>query len=122
MYNVTLITLHDTGTYGHRCVSSVLKENNFSVSNIFFLCNRSYQDAEPVSNKELRSLCDLVNSLNPDLIGINVHSSFGHGLAEIIISKLKSISDVPVIMGGIHPSVLPEYCLKHTKTDCICVG
>ncbi len=122
MYKVALISLHDIGTYGHRCLSSALKKNGFDVSNIFFRSNSVYQEAKPVSNTELQTLCSLIMKINPAIIGINIHSSFGHILAETIIGKIKLITDAPIIMGGVHPTILPEYCMKNSKTDYICVG
>ena len=122
MFKVLLISLHDTGTYGHRCVSSSLRQNGIHVSNLFFRSNRLYQDATPVSDVELQALSDLAKNLKPDLIGINVHSSFGHPLLERVVVNVKSRLDVPLVLGGVHPTLLPAFCLERTMADYVCVG
>jgi radical SAM superfamily enzyme YgiQ (UPF0313 family) len=122
MFSVLLISLHDIGTYGHRCVSSSLKRNGFLVNNVFFRSNSVYQEAAPVSEIELRALSDLAKLLRPNLIGINIHSSFGHPLAEKVTLSIKSKLDIPIIFGGVHPTVLPKFCLEHTKADYVCIG
>ena len=122
MFNVLLISLYDIGTYGHRSISSSLKRNGFLVNNVFFRSNSVYQTATPVSEIELQALSDLAKCLRPNLIGINVHSSFGHPLAKQVVLNIKSKLDVPIVLGGVHPTMLPRYCLEHTKADYVCIG
>jgi radical SAM superfamily enzyme YgiQ (UPF0313 family) len=122
VFSVLLISLHDTGTYGHRCISSSLKRHGFLVSNVFFRSNSVYQDAAAISEVELQALCNLGKHLRPDLIGINIHSSFGHPVAKQVVLNLKSQIRAPIVLGGIHPTVLPQFCLQDTAADYVCVG
>jgi radical SAM superfamily enzyme YgiQ (UPF0313 family) len=122
MFSVLLISLHDSGTYGHRCVSSYLQSKGFSVNNVFFRCNSAYQDAGSVSENELQALRQTVETLTPDLIGINIHSSFGHPVARDVVCALRAFTGVPIILGGVHPTLLPRFCLDDIRADYVCVG
>ncbi len=121
-FSVLLISLHDSGTYGHRCVSSYLESKGYEVNNVFFRCNSACQDAGPVSEVELSALRETVSTLAPDLLGVNIHSSFGHPAAKEVVSCLRSFSRAPIILGGVHPTLLARYCLDDIRPDYVCVG
>ena len=62
-----------------------------------------------------------VRNLQPDIIGFSILSgSFPFCLR--VARALKSNFDIPIIFGGIHPTVAPEECIAQKDVDMICLG
>jgi len=61
-----------------------------------------------------------VESLNPDAIGITAVSANYTGMKKLarMLHKLK----IPIILGGVHVSTLPELCLRECKADFAVLG
>ncbi|MDP8217405.1 MAG: cobalamin-dependent protein [Candidatus Theseobacter exili] len=58
---------------------------------------------------------------NPDLIGFSTTTgdfSFSSQLA----SEIKNILDVPILFGGVHPTIEPEESISQEAVDMICIG
>lgn len=130
---VALVSLYNREfAFGVRYLSSVLKANGHRCDTVFFKQMTSISDStlclelnpnanfyEPHSPEEIDTLIQALKDLNPDLIGISLISSF-YGLAAEITSAIKREMDIPIIWGGIHPTLLPEACIEHA--DIVCVG
>lgn len=123
MQSVVLISVNEVTNYGQRCISSVLKQNGMEVYNIFFGAEILQEKTDTTgSDKEFSCLVDLLEKLNPFIIGMSVFSIFSHLLAEKMTSVIKSSVKVPVVWGGAHPILLPEFCLDHAEIDYVCIG
>jgi len=57
---------------------------------------------------------------NPDLVGITCTSG-NMDAARVLVGRLKR-NGVPLILGGSHPTVLPEQSLEYTSADMVAVG
>ncbi|HPB68684.1 MAG TPA: cobalamin-dependent protein, partial [Candidatus Omnitrophota bacterium] len=57
----------------------------------------------------------------PDIISLSVVSSF-YPWASRMAQAIKMEMDVPVIMGGIHPTSVPERVILNDAVDMICLG
>ena len=68
-------------------------------------------------NISLEEIVERTVSFNPDLIGITACSPFYH-VAEKLAKMIKKKSDVPVVLGGPHISILGE----KTFSDCFDYG
>jgi len=66
----------------------------------------------------------LRSELNKKPLCVGITSMTGRqiGYALGISSYVKEISDVPVVWGGIHASLLPESTLKNPSTDILVIG
>ena len=65
-------------------------------------------------------ICNLVDKLSPLFIGISL-MSVEYDRARQLTHVLKShYPSMPIIWGGIHPTIAPETCLDYT--DFICIG
>ena len=73
--------------------------------------SRNYTQSEL---NQLKNLCK--NSL---FMGINAFASTAER-AERIINYLKKHFNIPIIYGGVHPTISPDDCIKHNNV--ICVG
>jgi anaerobic magnesium-protoporphyrin IX monomethyl ester cyclase len=56
----------------------------------------------------------------PDLVGITCNSG-NMDTVQIIVKRLKK-SGIPVVLGGSHPTVLPEQSLFYTSADMVITG
>jgi len=57
----------------------------------------------------------------PDLIAISVFTH-NYKWAKEITSEIKKKSNIPVILGGLHPTIYPDFVLNDTQADYICIG
>ncbi len=123
-YDVVLISpFTDISALSLRGLSSYLKEHGVS-TRMLFLSNVLLCEEVDTPNWEFTfppHVIDQVIELceGSSLIGIsmmtNYHHSMGH-LTDGIVQRL----GVPVVWGGIHPTLRPEQCLEHA--DFVCVG
>jgi len=91
-------------------VGSALKKNGFEVE----LVN--------ISEKEIGSTVGQILSSNPGLIGFSVMTGRQTKHSAQMSELIKEKSGVPILWGGIHPSLLPQQCLAEDYVDLIAVG
>ncbi len=121
MFRICLVSINNTNAYGFRCLSSHLKNNGFEVYSIFFGIEFLGNKMEK-SEDQYQSLEDILRNLQPDLVGISALTFFYHPIACRIASTIKSISEIPVVLGGVHPTLMPGFCLEEAPFDYICIG
>ena len=85
-------------------------------------------DDENISIKGLARVFDckkkLISELKayqPDLIGISAVTDF-YQWALGMTRLIKEAMDVPIILGGIHPTSVPERVISNESVDMVCVG
>jgi anaerobic magnesium-protoporphyrin IX monomethyl ester cyclase len=120
MFRVVLIDIFSVDNYGIRCVSANLKRHGFEVHNIFG--TRIYQGTQRIHEGQYQGICKLIQDLRPSLVGMSVISTFSHPNAAEMAAKIKSCSDAPIIFGGAHPTLLPEWTLNNAEIDFVCIG
>lgn len=118
---ITLINPYDFSGPSIRSLAAVLRSGGHQVQNIFLL-----QDTRDLIHSKQGLHCSqaVLNELvkecrESDLVGITLMTS-AFDLAVSITEHLKKELTVPVIWGGIHPTISPEESLEHA--DMICVG
>ncbi len=62
-----------------------------------------------------------LQAFKPDLVGISVVTDF-YQWASDMARIIKAEMDVPIILGGIHPTVVPERVILNENVDMVCVG
>ncbi len=120
VYRIVLIDILCSGHYGVRCISAALKAAGFDVKCIY--AENVLQDIDQIPPKQAQAMYDLIKQLNPDVIGLTAVSAFSHYYISEMATKIKTFSDVPIILGGPHPSVSPKFILENADIDFICVG
>lgn len=111
---VTLISPYpDLHAFGIRTLSACLKKEGHNVQVIFL--------PKPFINRyEDETLSEVIElSKQSDLIGISLMTNFFENAIQIT-RKLKENLNVPIIWGGIHPTIRPIECLNHT--DMVSIG
>lgn len=114
---ITLISVNDLViNLGIRILSAYLKNHGHEVDLIFLtLPNAEYSE---IYGK--RIIDDLVQLCRQsDLIGLSILTNYFVRARELTIELKKSLN-IPIIWGGVHPTVSPEECLCYA--DMVCVG
>jgi len=120
MYRIVLIDIFCSGHYGIRSISATLKQAGFDVKCIY--AENVIQDTDQIPYEQSEAAYALIRELKPDVIGLTVVSSFSHYFICKMAREIKAFSDVPVILGGPHPSLSPEFVLENSEIDFICIG
>lgn len=112
--NILLISVQkDLDTIGLKSLHYALLSGNHQ-STLLFL-----PGFDPQDSCDREALFRYVTELSPEIIGISLMSTeFFKACA--VTAEVRKASSVPVIWGGIHPTIDPEACLEHA--DFVCVG
>jgi radical SAM superfamily enzyme YgiQ (UPF0313 family) len=100
--------------YGVAFLSACLKEQGHSTALLDINENLDF-------DLDLPRIRDEITAFAPDLIGFSVVTN-QYRFARDIARDIKSYSSIPIICGGIHPTMDPESVLKEGCFDYVCVG
>jgi len=100
-------------------LAGYIRANGFSDTTIIDLNYELRGAAQPESLVE--KAVDAVASMKPDVIGVTCNTVHVPFVAELCRAWKKS-SDVPVVLGGIHPTFRPGEMLKLTGADYVVRG
>lgn len=78
------------------------------------------RDFKPQNSTLLKEIRQFVSTMNPGFIGVSLMSNEYHAACELTKYLKQVASSVPVVWGGIHPSIQPQECLAYA--DYVCVG
>lgn len=92
-------------------VGSALKKSGFNVE----LIN--------ITEKNINKAVDKIVNINPEFLGISVMTGIQTKHSAELCQKVKSKKkNLPIVWGGIHPSLLPEQCLQEDYIDYVIIG
>ncbi|MDP2939816.1 MAG: radical SAM protein [Candidatus Omnitrophota bacterium] len=63
----------------------------------------------------------MAKAYKPDLIAFSCLTNL-YPWVNKMSRLIKEVMDVPIIVGGLHPTLLPEYVIKNPYIDMICIG
>lgn len=112
---VALICFTPNGRFSIRAIHAYLKGKGIGAAIIFI----PLKGGNIPTIKEEKLLFQLLKDLNVYLIGMTVESPLVQTAAHITVCIRKALN-IPVIWGGVHPTLLPEKSLE--IADIICVG
>ncbi len=118
---VTLISPYpDVTAIGVRILSASLRQAGHE-SRIIMLRDpfgdNIVQGTARYNNKVISRLVDLCGE--SDLIGVSLMTNFFDNAVEITQGLKKSLN-MPIVWGGVHPTIRPDECLEYA--DIVCVG
>ena len=105
--------LHGSGV-GIRILSACLKREGCDVRIIFLPRDTA---GDMYEDKTLSEIAELVSG--SELIGISLMTDDLDNVVRIT-QMLKENSSIPIVWGGIHPTIQPEECLDYA--DMVCIG
>ncbi|MBN2037166.1 MAG: cobalamin-dependent protein [Chitinispirillaceae bacterium] len=74
-----------------------------------------------IAEKKWKDICDSIQKLQPDLIGLSVNTANIRWALEKA-ALVKSRYNAPIIFGGPHPTILPEETLHQEAVDMVAIG
>lgn len=116
-FKVVLFGLNGTRWLGNRLLHAVMEKRGFCVYSIFF--RETYQSWAPIEDNERKYILEILQELKPGLVGFSLTSFYVNEAKELTL-MIKKHFDVPIIWGGIHPSLNPDDCMKYA--DMVCIG
>lgn len=66
-------------------------------------------------------IIEKINFIEPDLVCFSVCSDNSRWALNLA-SAIKQLRQIPIVFGGIHPTIVPEEVMKHSSVDYVCVG
>jgi len=76
-----------------------------------------------ISSKDIQRTAQIICQTNPLFVGFSVITGSPVVHSATMGRMLKKISpDVPIVWGGIHPSLIPELCLCENFVDYVAIG
>ena len=120
---VTLVSLEpEVYSYGLRILSSCLREKGHDTRMIFMLPDKQRSHGDKFKTKydqeAVRNLSELCS--DSGLIGVSLMSNQFIQAIQITESLKANGIRVPIIWGGVQPTIEPEECLKFA--DFVCLG
>ena len=100
--------------YGISYISGLLKAHNIET----YLLNINDKLGYPL---DLQRIKKDVLSIKPDMIGFSVLTN-QYKYSTDIAQSIKTYCDVPVVFGGIHPTMDPLGTASETAVDYLCIG
>ncbi|MFA5126632.1 MAG: radical SAM protein [Patescibacteria group bacterium] len=95
---------------GILCVGSTLKQAGWEVE----LYN--------INEKEIAQTADRIVKERPLYVGLSVMTGIQTEHSAELSKKIKAQSNIPIVWGGIHPSLLPEQCLSEDYIDYVVIS
>lgn len=109
------LEMHSSPPLGIAYVASMLEKHNIAVR-IVDLNQRKY------IGKSFSILKAIFKNEQPQVVGISCLSSY-YNQAKAIARLVKTLDrKVQVVMGGVHPSVLPKLVLQDSNVDFVVIG
>ncbi len=69
-----------------------------------------------------REIADVISEVSPDIVGVSVTTA-KYGSALNVSRLVRNFSaDVPVVWGGVHPTILPDETIKNREVDIVVRG
>lgn len=90
-----------------------------------FLIANGYEVSIIDSQKKSLNVKQLIRKIketNPDILGVSVLTSNYENVKKTTNEIKKTNPDIKIVLGGPHPSALPEISLKQTKADFVIRG
>ncbi len=115
---VMLVSPYGIENRGIRYIAAVLRAAGFRP--VLVLMKRWINNQiSPPTEKEEALLLDWVREIDPLLIGFGFGAPYFKVVTHLT-RRIREATSVPVLWGGVYPTVCPEACIEHA--DMVCVG
>lgn len=75
-----------------------------------------------INDKEISKTVDYIISVDPLYVGLSVMTGIQTQHSAELSKLLRAKSKIPIVWGGIHPSLLPEQCLGEDYIDYVVIS
>ena len=116
--SVALVSLYDTENNAVRQLAAALRPKR-RVVEVYFKDWRN-NTFEPPTPAELERLAAVLLREDVGLIGVSVRASAYEACAAQVCEHLRQATNIPIVVGGWHPTVRPQDCIGFA--DALCIG
>ncbi len=116
---IVLLSLYDFDSMPVATLHSVLINSGYDAHTVFFKQKNPNNTMTPPTSQEIELLVEFIQKLDPLFIGISVRSTFFQ-LSSLLSKEIKKKINIPIVFGGIHPTIKPDQCLEYA--DIVCIG
>lgn len=117
--NFTIISINDYLAFGPRYIHAFLHSNGLNANIIFFKNLLTSRRCAGSKERDEALLLNLLRELKTDLVGVSVCSPYLK-IATDVTLRIQRELKIPVLWGGVHPTIMPEHSLQ--IADMICMG
>jgi len=104
---IALISLYDLENCAVRYLASFLRRGGHQALEVYFKDWKNNTMLWP-TEQELQLLCDRLRAYDPGAVGISLRASAYLDVCRLLAERIKEELGVPIILGGIHPTLCPE--------------
>ncbi|MCB9793046.1 MAG: cobalamin B12-binding domain-containing protein [Alphaproteobacteria bacterium] len=108
---IGLISMYDVENNAVRILAATLRAAGHQVTEIYFkdwVSNHIF----PPTDEELASLVQLLEDRGIRMIGVSIRASAYYNAARIITRHVHQETDIAVLWGGMHPTLMPEQSIE----------
>ncbi len=116
---LALISLYDIENNAVRLLAAILRRAGHQVIEVYFKDWIS-NHLEPASETELANLMGVLRRQRVQLALFSLRASAYHNIARILTDRIHDELGIPVLWGGMHPTLKPRQCLQ--DADLVLVG
>ncbi|WP_202710172.1 B12-binding domain-containing radical SAM protein [Sporosalibacterium faouarense] len=112
MNKVLLIGFYNEKALGVKYLANSLNKNGFVTSIVYF---KEFNSVKPSkgSEVEINLLLKLIEDVKPNYIGLSVMSSLYLETVIQVNKAIKAECDIPIIWGGVYPTLFPKDTMKY---------
>ena len=107
---IGIISMYDVENNAVRILAGTLREGGHHAVEIYFKDWIS-NHLDPATDIELANLNKVVQDENLDLVCISIRASAYYNAARILTDHLHETLDIPVLWGGMHPTLMGAQCI-----------
>lgn len=108
---IGIVSMYDVENNAVRILAATLREAGHHVTEIYFKDWIS-NHLDPATDEELASLVKVCTDEQLDLVCISIRASAYYNAAKILTEHLHEAMDVPVLWGGMHPTLMGQQSIE----------
>ena len=108
---IGIVSMYDVENNAVRILAATLRESGHHVSEIYFKDWIS-NHLMPASETELENLLKVIEEARLDLVCVSIRASAYYMSAKVLTEHMRAHLNVPVLWGGMHPTLMPEQCIE----------
>lgn len=108
---VGIVSMYDVENNAVRVLAATLREAGYPVAEIYFKDWVS-NHLDPATDEELASLVKVVRDEQLDLVCVSIRASAYYEAARVLTEHLHETLDIPVLWGGMHPTLMGDQSIQ----------
>jgi radical SAM superfamily enzyme YgiQ (UPF0313 family) len=108
---VGVVSMYDVENNAVRILAATLRQGGHHVAEIYFKDWIS-NHLDPATDEELASLAQVVRDEDLDFVCVSIRASAYYNAAKILTDHLHAELNIPVLWGGMHPTLMGAQCIQ----------